>query len=121
MFITSNIAALLTASSLAVSAFVLVQDRQEEARIAYNNCLVEGHNEAMNTDVNAKQFEITSKEICTAERKTYYDIIYKDERQFGSSAKEAEEYANEESENIREYIVSSYALNLDGKLLMVKS
>ncbi len=121
MLITSNIIAFLAAPSLAVSAFVMVQDRQESARIAYNNCLIEGHNEAMKANSNLKQFEVKSKEICTEERKAYYDLIFKDEKQFGASTKEAEEFANEESDNIREYIVSSYAINLDGKLLMVKS
>lgn len=121
MLITSTITALLAAPSLAVSAFVMLQDSQEIARIAYNNCLVEGHNEAMKANANLKQFEVKSKEICAKERKAYYDLIFNDEKQFGASTKEAEKFADEESDNIREYVVSSYALNLDGKLLMVKS
>lgn len=121
MFILSNITALLAGPSLAVSAFVMVQDNLEDARISYNNCLIEGHNDAMKASSNLKQFEVKSKQICTDERKAYYDIIFKDEKQFGASTKEAEEYAESETDNIREYIVSSYAVNLDGKLLMVKS
>lgn len=121
MLITSNITAFLTAPSLAVSAFLMVQDSQEIARIAYNNCLVEGHNEAMEANINLKQFEVKSKEICAEERKAFYDIIFKDEKQFGGSTKESDEFAKEECDNIREYIVSSYSLNLEGKFLMVKS
>ncbi len=121
MIILSNLAAIMAAPSLVVSAFVMVQDKQEAARIAYNNCLIEGHNEAMDANVNLKQFEVKSKEICIEERKAYYDIVFKDEKEFGASTKEAEDFANEESDNIRQYVVSSYALNLEGKMLMVKS
>ncbi len=120
MLIISNIAALLTAPSLTISAFVMVQDKQELARIAYSNCLIDAHNEAIDASMTSKQFDAKTKKICIEERKVYFDLVYNDEQQFGSSAKEAEEYANEESDNIRKYITSSFVVNRESKAHLVK-
>ncbi len=121
MIIMSTIAALLAAPSLAISASLFVDDPQEEARIKYSNCLIDGHNLAIKAGSTVGAFEDRVKTLCVDERKTYYDIIYKSEKEFGSSDTEAKEYAQEECDQIDQSMVSAFANNLQGKQELVKS
>lgn len=121
MIIPSSFVTFLAAPILTVSASSIAVEPSEDARIAYSNCLIDGHNSAMRDGLGLKQFEQKSKELCMAERKIYYDIIYKSEKDFGSSNSEADEYATEESDNTLQSIVTSYANNLDGKVELVKT
>jgi len=121
MIILSNIAAMLAAPSLAISVYVMANDPQEDARIAYNNCLVDGHNNFMNTSMALRQFELEVVKICTEERQTYYDVVFKLEKEFDASDDEAAAYAEEECDGVLQSIISAYASNLDGKIRLVKS
>lgn len=117
MILLSNIAALI----LLQSAAAPFTGSQEDARIAYSNCLVDGHNEAIDAKKTARQFENDAKELCLTERKNYHDIIYKEEKEFGSSSEEAKEFADEECDNTMNSIISSYAGNLESNAKLVKS
>lgn len=121
MIILSSIAAILAAPILTVSTSAIAVDPAERARVGYSNCLIDGHNEAMRSGQGLKQFEKQSKELCLAERKNYYDIVYKSERDFGSSSSEADEYSKEECDNTLQSIVTSFANNLDGKVELIKT
>ncbi len=121
MFITSTITALLAAPSLFMTANLAVQDAQEEARVSYNNCLVDEHNIAVQANMPVGAFEKDAASKCTAQRKAYYDIIYKTEKADGVSNSEADEYATEECNGVLEYIVREYAANLESKAELIKS
>lgn len=120
MFI-SNIAALLVAPSLIISAAVIADDPQDEARTEYSNCLVVKHNEAMKTASPVKQFEKMVETMCTEERTKFFDIIYESEKEFGSSNSEAKEYATEEADGVIQFIVDAYKNNFAGKASLVPS
>jgi hypothetical protein len=95
-------------------------DPQNMARKAFNNCLVGEHNKAIDAKSSAADFNKTAQTACTVERKAYHDIIVKNERGFGSSAKEADEFANEEVQGIVDSITSAFSQNSEASSKMVE-
>lgn len=94
-------------------------DPLEDARKAFNNCLVEAHNEAMKAKSSVPDFNKTAQDACPDQKKRYYDIIFSSERKYGSSAKEAEVYANEETQMIVDSMTRSFSQNLSNNATMV--
>lgn len=120
MIIISNIAALMAAPSLFITVNLAVQDAQENARLSYNNCLVDVHNVAIKSSTNVGQFSKNVKSECTEERKAYYDIIYQAEKADNIDDDEAKEYATEEADSVLQYIISEYAANFESKAELIK-
>lgn len=83
-------------------------DPMEDARVNLNNCLIDLSIEHLDLKTNAKGFEKMADTSCTRERQMFFDIVAKDEQQYGSSKSEAEKYATEEVEGIINGFVESY-------------
>ncbi|MBL0924824.1 MAG: hypothetical protein IBJ12_10220 [Sphingomonadaceae bacterium] len=88
-------------------------DPLDNARKAFNNCMIETHNVAVGEKVSPSAFVKTTETACTAERTAYRDILIKSERGYGSSQKEAEKFANEEVQMIIDSVVSSFNENVE--------
>ncbi len=95
-------------------------DPMNMARKAYNNCLVEVHNTAVKAKTPASDFNKAAQEACNPEKTVYHDIIAKGERGFGSSAKEADEYANGEVQSIIDSVTEAYGENLQKGATLVQ-
>lgn len=121
MIITTNIAAIVAAPSLFITANLVVQDAQEDARISYNNCLVDVHNQAIKLGTATNEFKKDVPSQCTPQRKIYYDIIYSNEKSDGISNSEADEYALEECNSVLDYIIREYTANFETKAELGKS
>jgi hypothetical protein len=81
--------------------------------------MVEVHNKAMEAKSSPSEFNKVAQGACMPERTTYHDIIAKGERGFGSSAKEADQYANEEVQSIVDSITSAFGQNSEKGSTMV--
>jgi hypothetical protein len=88
-------------------------DPMDDARKAYNNCLMELHNKNVTAKTSKSDFEALVVSGCEVEKASYHGIIVKSERSFGSSVKDATSYADEEVMGVVESIKTSYASNLD--------
>ena len=95
-------------------------DPQDMARKAFNNCLVGEHNKAVEAKSSPSAFNKAIQDACPAERSAYHDIIAKNERGFGSSAKEADEYANGETQSVVDSVTSAYGSNLESGAKLVE-
>jgi hypothetical protein len=87
-------------------------DPQDNARKALNNCYVEEHNKAVSAKKTGAEFNEQLAASCPELRKTYFDMVVKAERGFGSKQAEAEEYANGEVQLIIEAITTSFSDNV---------
>lgn len=94
-------------------------DPQDDARKAFNNCLFEEHNSAVSAKKSASSFNEDIQKACAEKRKTYFDIIVKNERGYGSSQKDAEEYANEEIQAVVDSVTSAYGQNLESGATLI--
>jgi hypothetical protein len=88
-------------------------DSMSMARKAFNNCLVEAHNTAVKAKTPAGEFNKTAQDACPTERAAYKDIIAKGERAFGSSAKDADEYAGGEVQSVIDSVTEAYGDNME--------
>ena len=88
-------------------------DPVDDARKAFNNCLITAHNEAIKAKTSLSSFRKSTEDMCTAEKTSYYNTITKNDMASGSSASEAKEYAQEEVTMMIEGIKSAYAENID--------
>lgn len=86
-------------------------DPLDNARKAFNNCMVEVHNKAVDDKASPSDFLKTAEAACPTERSTYRDIMIKAERGYGSSVKDAEQFASEEIQMMLDGIVSSFNEN----------
>jgi aromatic ring-opening dioxygenase catalytic subunit (LigB family) len=102
---------LVAATMLSMAA--MKADPMDNARKAFNNCMIEVHNKAVGEKVSPSNFLKTAESACTAERTTYHDMMVKAERGYGSSQKDAEAYANEEVQMMVDGIVSSFNENAE--------
>ncbi|MFC4292107.1 hypothetical protein ACFOWX_06740 [Sphingorhabdus arenilitoris] len=91
----------------------------DDARKAYNNCLVELHNKNVDAKTSASGFRKAAEENCTDERKAYIDIMIAEEKRYGSSQAEATEYATEEADAVSGSITSAYAENADKSIKLI--
>ena len=88
-------------------------DALDDARKAYNNCMIETHNTAVGEKQSPSTFIKTSETACTAQRTVYHAILVKSERSYGSSANDAEKYANEEVQSLIDSVVSAFNENAE--------
>lgn len=102
---------LVAATMLSMAA--MKADPLDNARKAFNNCMIEAHNTAVGEKASPSAFLKTTETACTTERTSYRDIMVKAERGYGSSLKEAEKFADEEVQMIIDSIVSSFNENVE--------
>ncbi len=102
---------LVAATLLSMAA--MKGDAMDNARKAFNNCMIETHNTAVGEKASPSAFIKTSDEACPTERAAYKEILVKSERSYGSSQSEAEKFASEEIQMIVDSIVSSFNENLE--------
>lgn len=88
-------------------------DPMDNARKAFNNCMIETHNKAVGEKASPSDFVKTAEGACTTERTTYRDILVRAERGYGSSQKDAEKFADEEVQMIVDSVVSSFNENVE--------
>lgn len=96
-----------------LSMAAMKADPLDNARKAFNNCMIEAHNTAVGEKASPSAFLKTTETACTTERTSYRDIMVKAERGYGSSLKEAEKFADEEVQMIIDSIVSSFNENVE--------
>ena len=89
---------IMVASVLAVSAASVID--AEDNRVAYNNCLVDFTIEHLALGTGVSAFRNAAQNACATEKSALISAIKKDELQFGSSEKDATEYATEEAEGV---------------------
>lgn len=97
-------------------------DPLNDARKAYNNCMIEVHNVAVGEKTSPSSFVKTTETACMPQRTTYHSMMVKAERSYGSSQKEAEQFASEEVQMLIDSIVSAFNENVDsgGRLSLEK-
>lgn len=97
--------------AMALNMAAMKGDPQDDARKAYNNCLVKEHNDAVDAKKSGSEFNEQVAAACVETRKTYFDLIVKAERAFGSKQADAEEYANEEIQAVVDSITAAFGEN----------
>lgn len=102
---------LVAATMLSMAA--MKADPMNDARKAFNNCMIEVHNKAVGEKVSPSDFLKTAESACTNERTAYHSMMVKAERSYGSSQKDAEQFANEEVQMMIDGIVSSFNENAE--------
>lgn len=88
-------------------------DLMDDARKAFNNCMIETHNKGVAEKMSPSSFTKAADEACIPERTVYRDILIKSERSYGSSQKDAEKFASEEVQMIVNSVVSSFNENVE--------
>lgn len=88
-------------------------DAMDNARKAYNNCMIEVHNVAVTEKASPSAFIKTSDAACPTERAAYKAILVKSERSYGSSQTEAEKFAAEEIQMLIDSVVTSFNENVE--------
>jgi hypothetical protein len=101
---------LVAATMLSMAA--MKADPLDDARKAYNNCMIEVHNKAVGEKASPSDFIKTSEAACPAQRAAYHAIMVKAERSYGSNQKDAEQFANEEVQGLLDSVVSSFNENV---------
>jgi hypothetical protein len=97
--------------AMALNMATMKGDPMDEARKAFNNCLIKEHNEAVKAKKGASEFNEVIQKACPTERQTYFDILVKSEKGFGSKQAEAEKYANEEIQMMIDGTTSAFGEN----------
>ena len=88
-------------------------DPMDNARKAFNNCMIEVHNVAVAEKAAPSAFIQTSDAACPTERAAYKAIVVKSERSYGSSLAEAEKFAAEEIQMLVDSVVTSFNENIE--------
>lgn len=88
-------------------------DAMDNARKAFNNCMIEVHNVAVTEKASPSAFIQTSDAACPTERAAYKAILVKSERSYGSSQAEAEKFAAEEIQMLIDSVVTSFNENVE--------
>lgn len=102
---------LVAATLLSMAA--MKGDPMDNARKAFNNCMIETHNTAVDGKASPSNFIKTSDAACPTERAAYKEILIKSERSYGSSMADAEKFAAEEIQMIVDSIVTSFNENVE--------
>jgi hypothetical protein len=89
-------------------------DAMDNARKAFNNCMIEVHNVAVTEKAAPSTFIKTSETACPTERAAYKEILVKSERSYGSSQADAEKFAAEEIQMVVDSVVTSFNVNVEG-------
>lgn len=95
-------------SSLALAMAAMVAEPAEDARIAYSNCIIDVVNEHLERKDGKSAFEKAAAGACSNERAAFHAIIVKEEKGYGSSQAEADQYADEEVQGIVDSFVEGY-------------
>lgn len=106
-----NMLTLVAASMLSMAA--MKADPMDDARKAFNNCMIVAHNKAIDDKTPPNSFTKIADEACIPERGAYRDILIKSERSYGSNQKDAEKFANEEVQMIVDSLVTSFNENVE--------
>ena len=102
---------LVAATMLSMAA--MKADPMDNARKAFNNCMIETHNKGVTDKLSPSSFTKAADEACMPERTAYSDVLIKSERSYGSSQKDAEKFASEEVQMIVDSVVSSFNENVE--------
>ena len=102
---------LVAATMLSMAA--MKADPMDNARKAFNNCMIETHNKGVEEKLSPSSFTKAADEACLPERTAYRDVLIKSERSYGSSQKDAEKFASEEVQMIVDSVVSSFNENVE--------
>jgi hypothetical protein len=97
--------------AMAMNMATMKADPQDDARKAFNNCLVEEHNSAVEAKKSGSAFNEQIAGACAEKRKAYHDIIVRTEKGYGSKPAEAEQFANEEIQAVIDSITSAFSEN----------
>jgi hypothetical protein len=87
-------------------------DKQDDARKAFNNCLVEEHNSAVGAKKSGAEFNDQVAGACAETRKTYHDLIVKAELSFKAKQADAVQYADEEIQAVIDSITAAFGENV---------
>lgn len=101
------------AAATLLSMAAMKGDAMDNARKAFNNCMIETHNTAVGEKASPSDFIKTSDAACPMERAVYKEILIKSERSYGSSMADAEKFAAEEIQMIVDSIVTSFNENVE--------
>lgn len=101
---------LVAATMLAMAA--TKGDPLDDARKAFNNCMIEVHNTAVGEKASPSDFIKTSEAACPTQRAAYHAIMVKAERSYGSNQKDAEQFASEEVQGLVDSVVSAFNENV---------
>jgi hypothetical protein len=99
------------ALAMALNMAAMKGDPMDNARKGLNNCLIKEHNEAVRAKKGASEFNDAIQKACPTERQTYFDMLVKSERSYGSKQAEAEKYANEEIQMMIDSTTSAFGEN----------
>jgi hypothetical protein len=105
--------------ALAMSMATPKSDPQDDARKAFFNCLVALSIENLDKDVAASDYTKIAQDGCVELKTVYHDIIAKGERAYSKPA-EADEFANEEVQNIVDGVTRDYGQFKQDKTRPVK-
>jgi hypothetical protein len=98
--------------AMALNMAAMKGDPQDDARKAFNNCLVKEHNEAVEAKKSGSEFNEQVAAACVDTRKTYFDLIVRAELGFKSKKDDAEQFANEEIQAVIDSITSQFGDNV---------
>lgn len=99
------------ALAMALNMAAMKGDALDEARKGFNNCLITEHNEAVKVKKTAPEFNEAIQKACPTQRQTYFDMLVKSERGYGSKQADAEKYANEEIQMMVDGVTSAFGEN----------
>ncbi len=99
------------ALAMALNMATMKGDPLDDARKGFNNCLIREHNEAVKVKKSGSEFNDSIQKACPTERQTYFDLLVKSERSYGSKQAEAEKYANEEIQMMIDSTTSAFGEN----------
>jgi hypothetical protein len=100
------------ALAMALNMAAMKGDPQDDARKAFNNCLVKEHNDAVEAKKSGPEFNDQVAASCVETRKTYHDLIVRAELGFKSKPADAEEFAKEEIQAVIDSITSQFGDNV---------
>lgn len=98
--------------AMALNMAAMKGDPQDDARKAFNNCLVKEHNDAVEAKKSGSEFNEQIAAACVDTRKTYHDLIVRAELGFKSKPADAEEFANEEIQAVIDSITAQFGDNV---------
>lgn len=99
------------ALAMALNMAAMKGDALDDARKGFNNCLIREHNEAVKVKKSGPEFNEAIQKACPTERQTYFDMLVKSEKSFGSKQADAEKYASEEIQMMIDGTTSAFGEN----------
>lgn len=100
------------ALAMALNMAAMKGDPQDDARKAFNNCLVKEHNDAVDAKKSGAEFNEQVAAACVETRKSYFDIVVKTERGFGYKLADAEDSAKSEIQAVVDSITEQFGDNV---------